>query len=73
MKGLVIMEQIEFVLDLLNTFIDDHINMYGYTETIEYLIDLGCTKDLLVKELEFDEDDVAEAFLTYYEKNKDYE
>jgi len=67
------MEQIEFVLDLLNTFIDDHINMYGYTETIEYLIDLGCTKDLLVKELEFDEDDVAEAFLTYYEKNKDYE
>lgn len=45
------------VLDLLNTLIDDWIDIYDIDDTIKHLIFAGATKEDLL-ELEFDEEDI---------------
>ena len=45
------------VLDLLNTLIDDWIDIYGIDDVISHLLYAGATKEDLL-ELEFDEENI---------------
>ena len=47
-------------LELLDTMLDDRIEMYGVTNTIQYLLDNDFTKEELL-EMKFDEADINEA------------
>ena len=51
---------IEKKLELLDSMLDDRIEMYGVTNTIQYLMDNDFTKEELL-EMKFDEADINEA------------
>ena len=60
------------ILEVLNYFIDDRINAFGIKNTIRYLLDSGCTVDLLVV-LDFDRWDVEKIAEEFYKENENEE
>ena len=66
------MSREEILLNVLNTLVDDRIDMYGYVNTIEFLIDQGIPEDLLINDLGFDADDVQKIVKGEYESEVDF-
>ena len=45
---------------LANRLIDDRIDLFGYANTLNYLVDMGCSEEDLLK-LGFDREDAVKA------------
>lgn len=52
---------VEKQIQVMNALLDDRIDCFGVYNTIDYLLDMGCTKEE-VKALGFTEEDIFTAY-----------